>query len=148
LAKIALELQAALAARAAAGAPGLPPGRSHGPGWSVDDVLCTVGPRDRPFEERHSSVSIAIIVAGGFEYRSTPGRALMTPGALLLGSPGQCFECGREHDVGDRCLSFRYASASFEALAAAGTSPHFGALRLPPFNGGLYLEFQTTDMET
>jgi AraC family transcriptional regulator len=31
-----------------------------GADWSVSEVVCTLGPRDRPFEEQHSGVSIAI----------------------------------------------------------------------------------------
>src|SRR2546430_5544229 len=46
------------------------------------------------------------------QYRASlngPGLAeeLMTPGSLLLGNAGQCFECGHEHGLGDRCLSDR-----------------------------------------
>jgi AraC-like DNA-binding protein len=102
-------------------------------------VICTSGPRDRAFEERHKNFSIAIVVAGSFQYRgqsgSRTGRELMTPGSLLLGSAGQCVECGHEHGAGDRCLSFSYAPEYFERLAAdAGVRGglEFGALRLPP----------------
>jgi len=117
LAKIAVELQRARVLQ-------------HGRGWSVTDVICTSGPRDRPFEESHSRVSIAIVIAGTFQYRSSGGRALMTPGSLLLGSPGQCFECGHEHGQGDRCLSFSFAPDFFET--AAGAAPRFRTIRLPP----------------
>lgn len=87
-----------------------------GPGWSVQDVVCTAGPRDRPFEERHDTVSIAAVTSGTFRYRTTAGRALLAPGSLLLGSHGHCFECGHEHGVGDRCLSFQYEPGFFETL--------------------------------
>ena len=60
----------------------------------------------------------------------------MTPGSILLGNVGQCFECGHEHGTGDRCLSFGYAPDYFERLAAdagiRGSGPIFTALRLPP----------------
>ena len=97
-------------------------------------MVCTSGPRDRPFEEQHSRFSIAIVAAGSFEYRSGNGRELMTPGSLLLGNADQCFECGHEHGVGDRCLSFHYAPDYFENLAAAAgaAKPYFRGLRLPP----------------
>jgi AraC family transcriptional regulator len=75
---------------------------ARGDRWTVKDVVCTSGPGDRSFEEQHSQVSIAIVVAGTFQYRSTTGRALMTPGSLLLGNAGHCFECGHEHGRGDR----------------------------------------------
>jgi len=108
---------------------------ARGDGWTVSDVLCTSGPDDRPFEERHADFSIAIVAAGTFEYRSAAGRELMTPGSLMLGSAGQSFECGHEHGVGDRCVAFWYAPAYFERLAAdagARGTARFGALRLPP----------------
>jgi AraC-like DNA-binding protein len=86
--------------------------------WSVEDVVCTCTPDDRPFEEQHAGVAIAIVVAGTFQYRSPAGRALMTPGSLLLGNHGQCFQCSHEHAAGDRCVSFHFAADDFAALAA------------------------------
>ena len=139
MAKIAVALEQALARRAADGTSGGVSARmvAGGQGWTVEDVVCTSGPRDRAFEERHPHVSIAMVAAGSFQYRadSRAGahRELMTPGSLLLGNAGQCFECGHEHGSGDRCLSFRYSPDYFESLAAdAGTVPVFGMLRLPP----------------
>lgn len=131
LAKIALEMDGPgrLTARVVA----------QGGGWSVSDVLCTCGPRDRPFEERRSDVHISIVAAGTFQYRSNAvagaGRELMTPGSLMLGNAGRCFECSHEHGTGDRCLSFGYTPEFFEQIAAdAGIrgKPGFRILRLPP----------------
>lgn len=105
-----------------------------GDGWAVSDVICTSGPQDRPFEEQHAGASIAIVIAGTFQYRSSAGCALMTPGSLLLGNAGQAFSCGHEHATGDRCVSFSFAPEFFERLAAdAGNArPRFKALRIPP----------------
>ncbi|MGH7720225.1 MAG: helix-turn-helix transcriptional regulator, partial [Gemmatimonadaceae bacterium] len=136
--KIAVEVERALARRAVNGTPGGVAARvlASGDGWTVEDVICTSGPRDRPFEERHSTVGIAIVAAGTFQYRSPAGRELMTPGSLLLGNAGQCFECGHEHGTGDRCIAFHYAPDYFERLAAdAGSSAaqlQFRLPRLPP----------------
>jgi AraC family transcriptional regulator len=109
---------------------------ARGNGWSVSDVVCSAGPYDRPAEEQHSGVSIAIVTAGSFQYRSTAGRELMTPGSLLLGNAGQYFECGHEHAVGDRCISFAYEPRYLENLAhEAGVrtrTARFSALRVPP----------------
>src|SRR5262249_36175402 len=88
-----------------------------GEGWAVSDVVCNAGPRDRTFEERHDDAAVAIVVAGTFQYRSTSGRELMTPGSLLLGNPDEPFECGHEHAAGDRCLSFSFAPDYFESVA-------------------------------
>jgi len=138
LAKIAVDLYAALARRAESGERGATTARvvAEGEGWSVSDVVCTSGPDDRPFEERHTRVSIAVVAAGSFEYRSGAGRELMTPGSLMLGSAGQSFECGHAHAAGDRCVSFWYAPEYFEQIAADAGSrrarPAFAAGRLPP----------------
>jgi AraC-like DNA-binding protein len=138
LAKIAAVLERALRARAASGAPGRTASRvlAEGEGWSVSDVVCTSGPSDRVFEERHEVVSISIVAAGSFQYRSARGRDLMTPGSLLLGNPGEHFECRHDHAAGDRCLSFKYAPEYFERLVAdAATGPaagRFPILRVPP----------------
>src|SRR5262249_21285113 len=99
--------------------------------------MCSLGPTDRPFEEHHDHVAIAIVTGGSFQYRGSgagPGRELMTPGSLLLGYPGQFFECGHEHAHGDRCLAFRYSPQYFAAITdgAAGYRERFESLRLPP----------------
>jgi AraC-like DNA-binding protein len=138
LAKIAVELARAVGERDRNGAAGQLSSRrlAQGDGWTVDDVICTSGPQDRAFEERHVGFRVVIVCAGSFQYRSGHGRELMTPGSLLLGNAGECFECGHEHGTGDRCLSFGYAADYFNRLAAdataRGAAPRFGALRLPP----------------
>lgn len=106
-----------------------------GDGWQVSDVVCTAGPRDRPFEERHEGVSVAVVSAGSFRYRAAAGRALLAPGALLLGNAGSCFECGHEHGVGDRCLAFQFTPACFEQVLAAVPGARraaFDRASLPP----------------
>lgn len=138
MAKIALELERALARRAELGAPGGLSDRpvAQGEGWSVRDVVCTAGPRDRPFEERHSAVYIAVVAVGTFQYRSLSAHELMTPGSLLLGNAGQDFTCGHAHASGDRCLSFGYTPDYFERIVAdagvRGTDATFRVLRVPP----------------
>jgi AraC family transcriptional regulator len=107
---------------------------SAGDGWTVSDFVCTAGPRSRSFEEQHSVTSIAVVLSGTFEYRSSTGRELMTPGSLLLGNAGDCFTCGHEHGTGDRCVSFSYSPEFFEGLATGGaaSATRFTAHRLPP----------------
>lgn len=136
MAKIAVELERAVSLRKATGGQGeaRPSVIAQGDGWTVADVLCTSGPCDRPFEEQHSSYTIAIVAAGTFQYRGTAGCELMSPGSLVLGNAGDRFECGHEHAHGDRCLAFWYAPEYFERLAAgAGARKlNFPALRMPP----------------
>lgn len=142
MAKIAVELQhARVRCAVSGGATSEPVGRllAQSTEWSVADLICTSGPQDRPFEEKHSQVSIAIVLAGTFQYRTENHWCrvgeLMTPGSLLLGNAGQYFECGHEHATGDRCLSFRYAPDYFQRIAAdAGAvrgEREFRILRLP-----------------
>jgi AraC-like DNA-binding protein len=137
LAKIALALDRALAQRDVDGTPGAATPRivARGDGWTVADVICTSGPRDRSFEEQHAWYAIAVVVAGTFQYRSTLGGGLMTPGALMLGNPGQCYECGHEHGRGDRCVAFWYEPGYFERLVgeerARGAGVNFRVPRLP-----------------
>ena len=143
MAKIAVELEQALERRQTTGGTGQISARvlAQGDGWCVRDMICTSGPADRPFEECNSNFAIAIVAAGSFQYRSSNHHStrcgeLMTPGSLLLGNAGHCFECGHEHGLGDRCLSFQYSRDYFEQLAAdagaIGRGPTFRTLRLPP----------------
>lgn len=91
---------------------------ASGPGWSVRDVVCDQGPGDRRFEERHTDVSIAVVTAGSFQYRTRQGAATLAPGSVLLGNAGACFECGHAHGRGDRCLAFHYRPGVFECIVA------------------------------
>ena len=143
--KIAVEMQRACAQRLADGSPGGLAARTlaRGDGWTVQDIICTSGPKDRSFAEQHQLFSVAMVLAGSFQYRgSNPanGRGeLMTPGSMLLGNPGQNFECGHEHATGDRCLSFHYSPDYFERIAAdarvRGPKIAFPVLKFPPLRG-------------
>jgi AraC-like DNA-binding protein len=133
LAEIAAVLEQAVKRREAEGTPGRPAVRvlAQGAGWSVADVVCTAGPEDRPFEEQHRNVCIAVVAAGSFQYRSRAGRVLLAPGSLLLGNAGQAYECGHEHAKGDRCISFSYAPEYFERLTADAGTAMFRVAALP-----------------
>ena len=100
-----------------------------GAGWSLHELVCTSGPGDRPFEERHGGVSIAAVVSGAFTYHADTGRALLHPGALLLGNHGACYQCGHEHGDGDRCLSVQLSPAYFAEIAASAAGS--AAFRFP-----------------
>ena len=142
MAKIAVAVEQALERRAMNGGRGRPTSRllARGDGWTVEDVVCACGPQDHPFEEQHSTTSIAIVVAGSFQYRGDAGTGLaselMTPGSLLLGNSGQSFQCEHRHGAGDRCISFHYAPEYFARLAAdvgaRVSTARFRMLRLPP----------------
>jgi len=102
---------------------------ASGNGWSVGEVVCTAGPQDRPYEEQHHAISIAVVLEGTFQYRSAFGSAVMSPGSILLGNMGQCFECGHEHAAGDRCLAFYYTPEFFDRAHLAN---RFSVHRIPP----------------
>jgi AraC family transcriptional regulator len=94
------------------------------PQWSLAEYLCMAGPHDRPFEERHDAVSVALVTAGTFRYRTNTGEGLLYPGAFLLGNAGACYECGHEHSRGDQCLALRIERELFAEIAcgSAGSS--------------------------
>jgi AraC family transcriptional regulator len=108
---------------------------ASGPGWCVRDFVCSAGPHDRPFEERHEAVCIAAVAQGTFQYRSSHGVAFLAPGAVLLGNYDHCFECSHEHGVGDRCISVHLAPEFWEAAIASvpgARTAVFSVPRLPP----------------
>ncbi|MGL4496860.1 MAG: helix-turn-helix transcriptional regulator [Beijerinckiaceae bacterium] len=87
--------------------------------WSVEEFICRAGPQDRPFEERHTAFSISAVLDGLFTYHGERGRALLHPGAILLGNHHACFQCGHDHSSGDRCISLQISPACFEDIAAS-----------------------------
>ncbi len=108
---------------------------ASGHGWQALDVVCTAGAGDRPFEEEHHAFCIAAVTRGAFRYRTRQGTGMLAAGAILLGNPGACYECGHEHGAGDRCLSFHFTPAYLERIVAAvpGTKRlGFAGPRLPP----------------
>jgi AraC-like DNA-binding protein len=129
-------LAVALARKASAGTRGAAVGNTvaAGPGWRVQDIVCTSGPADRPFEERQTATSISLVLSGTFVYRSARGASVLSSGALLLGNAGDAFECLHQHGEGDRCLSFQFEPALFECIAEDVRAPSatFAHDRLPP----------------
>jgi len=97
---------------------------ARGDGWTIHDCICTAGPNDRRFEERHDQVALALVTAGTFQYRTPAGEAVLYPGSYLLGNSNECFECGHTHSVGDRCIALHTSRELFEEVAAsvAGSS--------------------------
>lgn len=111
---------------------------AEGPGWFVQDMVCTAAPEDAPFEQQHGTVAVAAVLSGTFFYRSARGKSLLVPGSVLLGNHGHCFECGHEHSTGDRCLSFHFSADCWEEIAGAVPGRHGGRFEvssLPPETG-------------
>ena len=42
---------------------------ARGDGWVAEDVVCSSGPRDPAFEERHDWFSVAVVLSGTFTYQ-------------------------------------------------------------------------------
>lgn len=105
-----------------------------GEGWRAMDYVCTCGPRDRTFEERHTFASVSLVLSGTFLCRSGHGESLLAAGSLFLGSAGQRYECAHRHGEGDRCLSFQFKQEVFERLAhdAGARRAAFERSGLPP----------------
>jgi AraC family transcriptional regulator len=101
--------------------PPRPRSIAHQSQWSLTEYVCTAGPHDRPFDERHDRVSVALVTAGTFRYRTGAGEGLLYPGAFLLGNAGACYECGHEHSHGDRCVAL-HIDREFFAEIASGSS--------------------------
>ncbi len=105
--------------------------------WVLNEFTYHAGPQDRPFEERHASFAMAAVLEGSFQYRCDSGRALLYPGAVMLGNLGTCYECGHDHGSGDRCVSLHVSPALFGEIAASMTgssSFRFTAAMLPALN--------------
>lgn len=128
-------LTLALARKAHEGEPGTAFANqvAAGDGWRAQDIVCTSGPADRPFEERYGSTSIAMVISGTFLHRSNHGNCLMAPGALLLGNAGDAYEVSHQHGEGDRCLAFHFEPGLFERIAhdAGASRARFDRPRMP-----------------
>lgn len=91
----------------------------QGDGWRLADILCSADASDATFEEQHDYVSIALVMAGAFSYRSSAGAGDLCSGSVLLGSPRTRFSCMHKHGAGDRCIAFQFSPERYEELLAS-----------------------------
>jgi AraC family transcriptional regulator len=91
----------------------------RGDGWRLADILCTADASDAAFEEQHDYVSIALVMAGAFSYRSSAGSGDLCSGSVLLGSPRTRFSCTHKHGAGDRCIAFQFSPERYDELLAS-----------------------------
>jgi AraC family transcriptional regulator len=87
-------------------------------GVRVGEYRCRARRGDAPLPEVHGAASIAIVRAGTFVYRGRK-TAVLRPGALLLGNPGDAYACSHEHDGGDVCLTFELDARVLEQVRSA-----------------------------
>ena len=107
---------------------------ANGRDWCLSEFVCHADASCRPFEEQHERVTIAAVVEGSFNYHTDTGKALLHPGAFMLGNHGACYECGHQHSAGDRCVALQLAPdyfAEIAASAAASAKYAFTAAMLP-----------------
>lgn len=115
----------------------------EGEGWRIADIVCSADASDPPFEEQHDYVSIALVMAGAFAYRSSAGSGDLCSGSALLGSPHTRFTCSHQHGAGDRCIALQFSAERYEELlsllgtASAGMA--FPRVVLPVCVGGAVL---------
>ena len=107
---------------------------AFGPGWRVQDIVCTCGPHDEDAEELTTANSVALVLSGTFIVRDRHGTSLLSEGSYFLASAGHCFACSHRHGEGDRCLSFQFEPAFFEDIVrdAGAAQVAFGRNGLPP----------------
>lgn len=107
----------------------------EGDGWRAMDIICSCNAADPAFEEQHDYVSVALLMAGTFSYRSLAGKAHLVPGSILLGSAATCFSCGHEHGEGDRCIAFQFSPGSYDeilvSIGAGSLGSKFPRVSLP-----------------
>jgi AraC-like DNA-binding protein len=119
----------------------------QGEGWRLADIICSADASDPAFEEQHDYVSIALVMAGAFTYRSSTGSGDLCSGSFLLGSPRARFSCSHEHGAGDRCIAFQFSPERYEellaVLGAARAGRTFPRVTLPVATDGAVLFAKT-----
>lgn len=92
---------------------------------TVYDYRCPYGPDDAPFPEAHSGYSLSYVRRGSFGYRAGGESAVLVPGALLVGAPGEEYCCTHDHSpsggTADECLSFHFTPETLAELGFEGT---------------------------
>jgi AraC-like DNA-binding protein len=115
----------------------------QGHGWRVADIVCNADASDPSFEEQHDYVSIALVLAGAFAYRSSAGSGDLCSGSALLGSPHTRFSCTHKHGAGDRCVAFQFSAERYDELlsllGAARAGMGFPRVALPVAADGVLL---------
>ena len=83
---------------------------------SVVDYRCTAAPGEPPFTEVHGAYSMAYVRAGSFGYTSCGRSYELVAGSVLVGRPGDEYQCTHDHAHGDQCLSFQLDPAAIDAI--------------------------------
>ncbi|HKX40814.1 MAG TPA: hypothetical protein VJO99_06635, partial [Burkholderiaceae bacterium] len=99
---------------------------------------CQAGRHDRGCDEQHQAYSVTLIERGTLSYRTRAGRAVLSPGWLMLGNAGEGYICSHElsDGSGDDCvvlsLSRETLDDAIDALALPSSAAGFDRASLPP----------------
>lgn len=96
----------------------------------VEDYRCTASPHELPYTELHRGHSIAYVRKGSFGYRVRGQTHELVAGSLLVGRPGDEYECSHDHAVGDECLSIHLTPEAVEAIGDDARA--WRAVSMPP----------------
>jgi AraC-like DNA-binding protein len=96
----------------------------------VTEFRCTAEPGEKPFTELHHGFSLSYVRKGSFGYRSRGRTFELVAGSVLVGFPGDEYQCTHEHLCRDECLSFHLKPELVEVLGGARSIWRIGAI--PP----------------
>jgi AraC family transcriptional regulator len=105
------------------------------PSVRVAHHRCDAGPTAQPFDEAHERMSIGLVLAGAFRYRTRTGSGSLGPGSALLGNEGDGYVCSHELGTGDCCIGYSIAAEVVADVAAGLGLPgpaRFQHAVLPP----------------
>ena len=105
------------------------------PDFAVHLSQCSIGTGASEMAGEHRTARIAVVLRGGFRYRSRGQLALLTRGSLLLADAGQAYGKRSVDGAGDTCLVFEYRPEFLREVDRAVQAPgdRLGAgLCLPP----------------
>lgn len=95
---------------------------------------CDGEPGQAPTPEQHTGWSASYVRRGSFGCTCRGRRFELTPGAVLLGRPGDEYLCSHDHAAGgDQCLAVFVADAVIDEVARGRSAWSSGAL--PPLAG-------------
>lgn len=102
-------------------------------GFAVARYRCFAGPRQRPYDEEHRSVTISYVERGVFAYRGPRAASVLGAGWLMLGMPGEPYVCSHEHNdgSGDTCLVMSCPAETLASLRAACGAQGGGGVPFP-----------------
>ena len=99
-------------------------------GLAVLDYRCDARLHERPVVERHGAFSLSYVRRGSFGYHIRGESFELVPGSILLGGPGDEYECTHDHVCGDECLSVQLSPELLDALGGSPRPWRLGSL--PP----------------